>query len=243
MVDTEKALDLLKELGVTINEVFRYAYGGLLAYLVAERLAPNEIEDMVERLGTPLSVLTAFGLGCVIYIGYRPVIGEALYWLQDWLHRLSNCMGKTNGYTCHRAYLMTRFGLSRCMATEAFRILRDGGLLNQERQRRFHLQHSEMHMLYVTFFVLSVGVLAIWCLDLPNKRISWEILLMIALFALVSALRGDMLLCRQECRALLLHTDPEIRKLLVDACFIEAHNKAGEAAQQGAPADADGPCR
>ena len=67
MSDAGKPLGWASDLGLTIHEVLRYAYGGLLAYLVAAIVSPTSTKDVVESLGTTLSVLTAFALGAAIY--------------------------------------------------------------------------------------------------------------------------------------------------------------------------------
>jgi len=56
MADKDKALARLTEFGVTIHEVLRYGYGGLLAYLVAALVAPSSTKTVVESLGTTIRI-------------------------------------------------------------------------------------------------------------------------------------------------------------------------------------------
>jgi uncharacterized membrane protein YqjE len=234
MDEKEGAFGWLKALGLSIHEVFRYGYGGLLAYLVAVLVNPVDTKMVLTTLGTTISILLAFALGGVIYVGHRQIIGELLYLLHEWFHIKLNRPGR--GCTCRSAYFVKRWHLSISLATEAFRTVRDSQEYDQNKQRRFHLQHSELHMLYVTFFVLSVGAFILWIRNPTDALISPAVLIIVALLALVSGFVGNILLCRQECKVLLLIPEQTIRELLVRAEFITSNDQSVNAAQQGAAA-------
>jgi hypothetical protein len=235
MTDKDKALGLLTDFGVTIHEVLRYGYGGLLAYVVAALVAPASTKTVVEALGTTISVLVAFAVGGAIYIAHRPVIGELLYLLHEkvhiWLSR------NARGYTCRGAYFVRRWKLPLSLAAEAFRTVRDDGAFDQSRQRRFYLQHSELHTLYVTFFVLFVGACVVWCQQPDGALVSGRTLFIVAMFALLSGFVGNILLCRQECKVMLLIPDDSIRKLLEETQFIQPDGDSAKVARQGDTAD------
>ena len=86
MADKNNALSLPDSLQVTVHEVLRYGYSGLLASLVAALVAPASMRTMLESLGTTLSVIVAFAVGSAIYIGHRPIVGELLYLLHEYVH-------------------------------------------------------------------------------------------------------------------------------------------------------------
>jgi|GEM_PF-2783450 len=230
MNDKEKALGWLTDFGVTIHEVLRYGYGGLLAYLVAALVDPAGTKTVVESLGTTISVLLAFAIGGVVYAGHRPLIGEGLYLLHEKMHGLVS--SKSGGYTCRGAYFVKEWQLPLHLATEAFRTVRDDDAFDQAKQRRFYLQHSELHTLYVTFFVLLSGAGFVWICNPEGALVSGATLFLVALFALLSGFVGNILLCRQECKAMLMVSPTRIRELMETAQFISPAAKAEAAAEQ-----------
>jgi len=177
------------------------------------------------------SVLIAFALGGAIYIGHRAVLGEILYWLHEKAHIFIS--RKRMGYTCRSAYFVNEWQLTLPLATEAFRTVRDDKAFDQERQSRFYLQHSELHTLYVTFFVLTIGACVVWIRCPAGALVSGTTLFIVGLFALLSGFVGNILLCRQECKAMLLIDREKIRKLLEQTQFITSGSEVGEAAPQG----------
>ncbi|MFH2052337.1 MAG: hypothetical protein ABIK96_07685 [bacterium] len=239
MTDKDKALGWLTDFGVTIHEILRYGYGGLLAFLVAALVEPANTKTVVDSLGTTISVLLAFAAGGAIYAGHRPVIGELLYLLHEKVHV---CLSRNaSGYTCRSAYFVNKWNLSLPLATEAFRTVRDDAAFDQTKQRRFYLQHSELHMLYVTFFVLALGACIMFIRDPVGALVSGWTLLVVALFALVSGFVGNILLCRQECKTMLLVPEDIIRELLMKAQFLApavgVQGSAEQAHAAGRPSD------
>jgi hypothetical protein len=134
------------------------------------------------------------------------------------------------GFTCRSDYFVRENHLSSTMATEAFRTVRDSPAFDQVRQRRFYLQHSELHTLYVTFVVLFVGASVLWARPSAEALVTPSALLVVAGFALVSGFVGNILLCRQECKTLLLIPKQTVRELLLTAQFVKPENKNNNAA-------------
>lgn len=233
MAEADKTLDRLAGLGVTVHEILRYAYGGLLTFLVAALTAPASTKTVVEALGTTMTVMLAFSLGGTIYVGHRPILGKLLYLLHERVHMWFSM--RSVGFTCRGDYFVREHHLSSIMATEAFRTVRDSAAFDQIKQRRFYLQHSELHTLYVTFVVLIVGSSVLWARPSAEALVTPSALLVVAGFALVSRFVGNILLCRQECKTLLLIPKETVRELLLTAQFVRPDNNS--AAQPAAAAD------
>ena len=136
MTDAGKTAESLAKIGVTIHEVLRYGYGGLLAFLVAALISPD---------------------------------------------------------------------------SEHF---------DQKKQGRFYLQHSELHSVHVTFFVLLVGAIFAGLYGTTESLVSGWTLCAVAVIAMVAGFIGDTLLCRQECKVLLPISEAKIANLLEDAQMI-----------------------
>jgi hypothetical protein len=235
MPEKDEKFGWLADLGVTIHEVLRYGFGGLLAYAVAALSAPTETKAALETLGTTISVILAFALGGAIYVANRYTVGELLNLGHEWLHiKLSR---RRAGCTCRSAYFIDgwpKAKLSISLAAEAFRTVRDSKEFDQVRQRRFHLQHSELHTLYIAFVVLAVGACVLWYKKPAGALVSPGVMLSVALFFLVSGFIGDILVCRQECKVLLQVDRADVARILAKAGFIKPDDSEVNAAQQGA---------
>jgi hypothetical protein len=80
-------------------------------------------------------------------------------------------------------------------------------------------------MLYVTFVVLFVGACVVWVRAPSEALVSGTLLFIIAIFALLSGFVGNILVCRQECKVILLIPNEVIRELLIKAEFISPDHK------------------
>jgi hypothetical protein len=225
MPEKDSDLGWLAKLGVTIHEVLRYCCGGLLAFLVGTLIDPDGVEKVVESLTVTMSILIALALGGVIYAAYRPLVGALLWWLAELVHSWWSKWqdGRGKGRTCCTHYFMSEWRISRRLAREAFRTVRSCDAFNQDRQREFYRQHSELHTVYVTSVVLFVGAIVVWVRQPTGTLVSGWTLAIVAIFFGISACVGDMSLCCQECKALLLVPKDKVRECLEGAEFIPRH--------------------
>lgn len=223
MADENKLLSKVTDIRLTIHDILRYAYGGFLAYLVAAIVWPVGTKNVIEILGTTISVLTAYALGGAIYIGYRPIIGEIFNHLHEWVHGWFNKKFIKNGYgyTCRTLLLTNRYGVSFIQAPEAFRTIRDCNKFDQKRQERYHKQHSELHALNVTSVVLIFSAVMVWAKPVAEPKLSPWVLLVLGIFALISSFVGEILLCRQECKCVLEINSKDIERILEQGEFIK----------------------
>ena len=76
----------LPELGITINQIFRYGYGGFLVFLATAVVSPDLTERVVRSLGGGGIFLTivAFATGGIVYVFYRPFVNNLMI---DGMHR------------------------------------------------------------------------------------------------------------------------------------------------------------
>ncbi len=230
MTNESKLLTQVNDLGLTIHELLRYGYGGFLAYLVAAIAWPERTNNVIDALGTTISVITAFAIGGVLYIGYRPIVGEILNVIHELVHSLFN--RKDFGFTCRTSLLVKRHSVAFFQAPEAFRSIRDSDAFDERRRKRFHKQHSEFHALHITFLVLSIGGVILWATPAAEANLSPRILLGLGFFALISGRVGEILLCRQECKCLLEIDQETIRKILEQGEFVrQAANKGDTTAK------------
>ena len=223
----------LENLEVTIHQLLRYGYGGFLFYLVVAIIHPEITKQiLLDTLGVPISTILAFMLGATIYTIHRPFIGEPLYYIHEVIHwclylimrkyykiRDSN---KHYGYTCRTAYFMEKHGLGICLASEAFRSVRDSDKYDKKKQNRFHLQNSELHLLYITLFITTIGAFTIFFAKPGSALVTHNVLFFISGAVLLAGFIGRILLCRQECKAMLQIGEKTIEEILEQQDFIES---------------------
>ena len=217
----------LKDFGVSINEVIRYGYGGFLLFLLTAAVEPDFFDRVRGSLGDVLTIISAFAIGSVIYIFYRPIIGEwILYWLCKRLHR------KKRSAMCKLCYLEERHRVSRENSVNAYRLVRDKLFVDKARER-YHRQHSEIHLLYVSFTVLlgfSLFVCIKWFAGgyIAQPLRFWDVLGLtipllptgLSFLALLCALTGmvaDVHLCEDECAYMRSLNQRYVRQLLEGA--------------------------
>ncbi len=206
-----------KEIGFTVNEIFRYGYPGLLSFLVATLISPDGTKNIVDALGGGVfSSFIAFGLGGAIYIFYRPFICDRVLfrvchrihrWRKPkWGHQKTN----SEDIRCNCVFhlLEEKFGVSRSNRLNAYRVVRDEKF-NAKFRRNIYLQHSEIHLLYLTAFILWVALMYLILAPLFSPCLNWERVELIVLFPIISVLclwfgfQADIDLCRRECAYLL----------------------------------------
>jgi hypothetical protein len=158
----------LKDFGFGMHELLRYGYAGLLAFALSGIIGPHWTEELVERLGKVVVPIVALVLGAALYIVYRHLLGETLiFWLGKQCHQFCDRKMKSTDpvdLTCKYRYLQGEpFKIARTNSQDAFRIIRDARTVgNNHVWNSFHREHSEIHVLYLTFFelllLLSAGL-------------------------------------------------------------------------------------
>ena len=236
--DTER---WLADLGLSIHELLRYGYGGLLVFLVGGLVDPQGTRTVVQTLTSPLSIVVALALGCAIYAAYRP-IAELLFWGLEGIHsRLSDGGKRDAGFTCCSDYFKTKWNVQLRLGREAFRVVRASNEF-KERQKQFYLQHSELHTVFITAFILFIASASVGIIQHPGALVSAWTLFGVAVIALICGSVGDCLLCRQECKTMLMMMDPEaIEAILRRTGFIKPRVDARATAEQDESSDRSGP--
>jgi hypothetical protein len=89
-------------------------------------------------------------------------------------------------------------------------------------RERFHIQHSEGYLLFLTAFVCGLVSLLAWAGGLPTEvpRGVSASLLATAVVAFAAGLWHDIVLCRDECAEIGTIDEAKLRKTLQDGGFM-----------------------
>lgn len=177
-------MDILKNMNLSINQAFRYGYGGLLFLLLYAIDHREEIKSYKDSLGNVLGVLVIFALGALIYIVCRATFEKPI-------ERLIHKDTRSNSF-CKLRYLEKTFSVSSLNSLNAYRLIRDSKIFNEERRKRFEIEHSEIHLLYLTSFVFIVGPIILL------KAWSFFILWPLAIIFMLLGIYKDRMLCERE---------------------------------------------
>ncbi|MBU1319436.1 MAG: hypothetical protein KKH67_09615 [candidate division Zixibacteria bacterium] len=219
----------LKDIGITINQIIRYGYGGFLFFLLCAIVHPEASKSVRESLGDVLCVVIGFSIGSAIYIANRPVLGDLVFWnLFEMIHRWRQSRSVREidsierGFTCKRNLLERRYNVRRKDAENAYRLLRDK-CYPEDMRGRFFAQHTEIHVLYVSFTVLFGFFLHLLCCHIFYNRADWSYtiaFLVLSVLSVTFAMVEDIRVCEMECAHLLTLDDDEIRQMVQRAEFI-----------------------
>ncbi len=146
--------EILKRL--SINKVVRYFYAGFLFLIGLIIYNKTEILPIIKDLGSVNTAICCFAIGAFFYTIYRYVIGELfLYWLVYIIHWLIELplKEKLNVIAFLRENNVS-FTKSRIYYNNLRRYI-----FNEEERKKLDYAHSEIHMMYLTSFVLVITVL------------------------------------------------------------------------------------
>ncbi|MGH8067087.1 MAG: hypothetical protein ACRERE_17975 [Candidatus Entotheonellia bacterium] len=183
-----------------LRELLRYGYTGVLCALVAAVVDGTRTEQLVKHLGDVLSPLAVLAVGTAVYLVFRTVVGKLFLWrLIDWSHAKAEDLLGRPATRCKVRYLQDQHGVPRGQGLDAYVLVRDSLLPEAERER-FHVQHSESYILFVTAFVCgSVSLLAyVGLLPSVVSPATYASLGAAAVVALGAGLWHDIVLCRAE---------------------------------------------
>lgn len=136
-----------------IRELLRYGYAGFLCALVAALVNGDGTERLVRQLGDVLAPLAALAVGAAVYLIFKTLVGELFLWrLLDWFHAKVEDLLNQTPTRCKVHFLETGCGVPQGQGLAAYALLRDQ-LLDDHTRERFHIQHSEGYLLFVTAFV------------------------------------------------------------------------------------------
>ena len=168
-------------------------------------------------------MLLTFVVGGIVYVFYRPIVNNLII---DGVHRglhrrLEGLWGfrASNsgavGYNCKLHYLEDRFRVQSNASFDAFRSVRDR-LFDPDRRDRFELNHSENHLLGMTFLVLFMFGIVAWVLGRPVVSAVFGA---ISICSLGLEISSDLFICRRECRYLMTLETENVREVLQKAEF------------------------
>src|SRR5687768_3118508 len=106
---------------LTIGHVFRYGFSGFMLLLVGAFVFPKEVTAIRTSLGDMLTALIAFAIGGAIYVSYRAIFDDLLYWLHYCLHYVSGLVFATDKCKCKDL----SGGVKKVDGLNAYRLVRD----------------------------------------------------------------------------------------------------------------------
>jgi hypothetical protein len=226
-----------KDLGININHLLRYGYGGFVILSTFTLIYPETTKTLMNSVDGGVSpvliIVIALMLGCLAYTIYRPmVLVPIVENIESKCHRKKRRKQSEEGivqegrdYNCKLQHLEERFNVSTKNALFAFRLIRDQ-LFDSERASRFETEHSELHMLYLTATILIFASLylllaQLFFLHCWNKVILTGVFGVVGLSCFVLGICADKHLCRRECDYLMTLNDDEISPILKKAGLIK----------------------
>lgn len=219
----EERESLIKTLGVTPENLLGYSYAGLLATLCIAIIRPQIVEDLRNSLGTLLSTLIVLGFGVGIYTFYFKILGELiLYPFQHRLHAAWDRVRKLSGakHSCDMAYLGYLGVRSLALQRAAYEDIK-ASFYEAEARRRIHLEHGELHILYLTAVEFAAFSLYLWIGDLwPTQRSQGLFFSVTAIVSYLGALLADTRQHSRETQMLKACGEPRIRDFLSAGGYI-----------------------
>lgn len=205
-----------------LRELLRYGYAGFLCVLVAALVNGEATGTLVRNLGDVLSPLTALAVGTGVYLVFRTLVGDLFLWrLINWLHTKVEDLFKRTPTRCKVRYLECELRVRRGQGLAAYALVRDR-LLAEVARERFHIQHSEGYLLFLTAFVCGLASLLAFA-GVPSREVPPGVTAGLAVTAAVALAAGvwhDIQLCRAERAAISALDDNEVRNTLRAGGFL-----------------------
>lgn len=206
----------MEKIGITIRELLRYGYGGFMLYAFSTLACPVEVSGILKvlDLGPVVTnpVLAALGgilVGAGFYAVHRallndPILDPLEYWIHRGIERMRTSSARDAvGRDCVRHHLEERIGVARRNSRDAFRVIRDSDLFAPHVRDRFHIQNTEIHLLFLT---ATAALLALFLRGVSEQCYTWRdavyprsLFLWAAVIFFLAGLIATIRLCRQEC--------------------------------------------
>lgn len=196
---------------LSLRELLRYGYGGFLAIVFAAIIDPSWTTRQMDRLGPAVVPLTAVVIGVAVYVTFRAFLGDpVLFPIAQWAR---TCLGDSKNKPTSTYRYMESLGVDASNTRDAFRLIRDSEKFGAtHRWERFHREHSEMHILFISFFECLLATIA--AAFLSNVCHAACFLIASVLF-LLTGIWGDIALDRREFRYLLSESGEDALKQLL----------------------------
>ncbi|MEE9464309.1 MAG: hypothetical protein V3W14_01880 [Candidatus Neomarinimicrobiota bacterium] len=144
----QKDKDTSMKIGITINQLIRYGYAGLVVVALGASYNWCLVEDIFNSSKTSsfVLVLALFLSGVLLYSLSRPLV--MLIYFQVTC-RIVRCRASKIGVGSVEQYFQEFQITARPMWLNAFRLIRNT-IFPPEVREQLHLQNSEVHVLYMT---------------------------------------------------------------------------------------------
>lgn len=214
------------DIGVTIRELMRYGYAGLLAFLTAAIASPDESKKVFDALGPVLAPLVAIAVGGGVYSIYKTLLNELLldpfanllHRLVHSLHRWKTGQTTNESISCTVLAFEERYHVPRGRCLDAWRLIRDSDLMRDFVREKFHLQHNETHVVHLTGVVLATAV-AYKVIRMSSEPLpaGWCAAMLASVACFFVGTIADIHICRQQCSLLLTFDKSTVERLLEGA--------------------------
>jgi hypothetical protein len=197
----------LKDLSLTLNHLFRYLWGGILLFITF-KLFRIDFPLLKELEKSPTFPLIIFISGAFLYVLYRACLTRIIDWLHIRIDRDRDCLLN---------FIRRRFGFQENRRIiNLWRIIRDK-YHDKKVVKNFYLQHSEVHMLYLSFFILSLVIIPKIVISFPIFTIELFLGIIVTFLLLLLGLELDLYICHQECLYLMTFELNRIENEVVNA--------------------------
>jgi hypothetical protein len=149
-----------------LGQLIRYGYSGLLLFLLSALVDAAQTKQIVGSLGPVLSPLVALVLGVGVYVLYKELLGELVFYPVR--HMLHTLMARLWYRMRHRSWpptgavgsvpsLLGGLGVRFGQRQWAYRSLRSTAFTSLAQNQLLDLLHSEIHLIYVSAVELAAA--------------------------------------------------------------------------------------
>lgn len=203
---------------LNLTWIVRYGYGGALLYLIFVLHDPAEAKTITDASGSVLAPLLLLAAGACIYVFYRHLVGE--WFLFPLAHFLDWWGVKGNRHETEGAvspiFWLRQQGVPLTSCRAAYSAIRQHQA-KREARAIFDRDHSEIHILYLTFLALTPAAAIAWSDGAHGVALGCAFA---AVVFLIGGLRADVQLHRLEFPTL-VPSDPERRAEVLE--FLRLH--------------------
>lgn len=230
--------DLLGKLG--LNQLLRYAYGGGLLIFFAYIFRPDKVGKMIESMGVIFAPLFFLGVGVVVYVFNRNVIGEYVaYPIIHIFHfvwdKLSGRNSKEKKITSPTSYLnslgikgVRKYFVRREAYTTIRRLFNFDKPQHNKLREKLDIAHAKHHVLWITIYILIlVGIYMVITKAKPvlfSTIVNIPLIIVVIVILFFGAIATEILQLQYECRIIKVYntTESEVRitKFLKEYGFI-----------------------
>ncbi|MCJ7577544.1 MAG: hypothetical protein MUO91_03755 [candidate division Zixibacteria bacterium] len=185
---------------LSISTILRYGYGGFLLVGLLALRDHVQVEAWIKATGTVVAPLIVFCVGACIYVVYRYVVGEFLFYpFMHSVHFLTDRLFYRDGQRTSPTGFLGQGGMCFSQRRQAYTAIRRG-FFEPCMRETLNLAHSEIHILYLTAVEFAAAT-SLWWTDPSHKVVSW-VFIVAAAVTFIAAVVTDINQHKMEYRLL-----------------------------------------